>query len=154
MRIQYCFVFFGIFTLVAARILRAHDFHRLAEKARREQRLIMLLVSQVDCPYCHLIKEEVIRPMILGGDFKNEILIREIFMDEGERLIDFHGQETPAADFAHDYGVFVTPTLLFLGADGQELAKKMTGVNTIEMYYYYVDQSIRLALKKLRGKHS
>ncbi|BAO44795.1 conserved hypothetical protein [Thiolapillus brandeum] len=140
--------------MVAVKILRTHDFQRLAETARREQRLIMLLVSQVDCPYCHLIKEEVIRPMILGGDFREQILIREILMDEGERLVDFQGQETEAADFAHGYGVFVTPTLLFLGADGRELAKKMTGVNTIEMYYYYVDQSIREALKKLPGKHS
>ncbi len=114
----------------------------------------MLLVSQVDCPYCHLVKEEVIRPMIIGGDFQDEILIREMFMDEGEKIVDFQGKTVDAADFAHGYGVFVTPTLLFLGPDGRELSKQMTGVNTIEMYYYYVAQSIRTALNRLSGKSS
>ncbi|WP_456445482.1 thioredoxin family protein [Thiolapillus sp.] len=137
-----------------SRIIRVHDFHKLAEQARREQRLIMLLVSQADCPYCHLVKEEVIHPMILGGDFKDEILIREIFIDAGEKLIDFQGRDVEAADFAHGYGVYVTPTLLFLGPDGRELAKQMVGVNTIEMYYYYVAQSVRAALQKLPGRHS
>ncbi len=134
------------------KIFRTHDFQALANKARQERRIIMLLVSQVDCAYCHLIKEEIIRPMILGGDFKNEILIREMFMDEGETVIDFQGMRREAADFAHGYGVFVTPTLLFLDPDGKELAEQMVGVNTMEMYYYYVDQSIRAALKKQAGQ--
>ncbi|WP_457674853.1 thioredoxin family protein [Thiolapillus sp.] len=135
-----------------AEILRVQDFHVLGQQARSERRVIMLLVSQADCPYCHLVKEEVIRPMILGGDFRDEILIREMFMDEGEKVIDFRGREAEAADLAHGYGVFVTPTLLFLGPDGKELAKQMTGVNTIEMYYHYVAQSIRSALDRLSGK--
>jgi thioredoxin-related protein len=138
--------------LAEAKIIRTNNFHALAEKAIQEQRIIMLLVSQADCPYCHLVREEVIRPMILGGDFRNEILIREMFMDEGETVVDFQGASVDAADFAHGYGVFVTPTLLFLGPDGKELARQMVGVNTIEMYYYYVDQSIRTALKNLSGR--
>ncbi len=139
-------------TLSEIPIIRVRDFHALAQRARRERRVIMLLVSQTDCPYCHLLKEEVIRPMILGGDFRDEILIREMAMDEGEQIVDFQGKTKEAADFAHDYGVFVTPTLLFLGPDGRELAKQMTGVNTIEMYYYYVAQSIHRALNRLSGR--
>ncbi|WP_456380020.1 thioredoxin family protein [Thiolapillus sp.] len=133
-------------------IQRIHDFPAAARLASREGRVIMLLVSQEDCPYCHLIKEDVIRPMILGGDFKDEILIRELFIDEGEIIIDFQGMEREAADFAHDYGVFVTPTLLFLGADGGELVKKMVGINTVEMYWYYLSESIRSAIDGLKRK--
>ncbi len=141
-------------TLSEAEIIRVQDFQALAQRARRERRVIMLLVSQADCPYCHVIKEEVIRPMILGGDFRDDSLIREMFMDEGEKIVDFQGKTMDAADLAHGYGVFVTPTLLFLGPDGQELSKQMAGVNTIEMYYYYVAQSIRAALDRLSGKPS
>ncbi|WP_456416133.1 thioredoxin family protein [Thiolapillus sp.] len=133
-------------------IQRIHDFPATARLAKRERRVIMLLVSQEDCPYCHLIKEDVIRPMILGGDFKDEILIRELFINEGETIVDFQGMEREAADFAHGYGVFVTPTLLFLGADGNELVQKMVGINTVEMYWYYLSESIRGAIDELKRK--
>jgi len=133
-------------------IQRIQDFSAIAPLASRERRLIMLLVSQEDCPYCHLIKEEIIHPMILGGDFKDEILIRELFIDEGEKIADFQGSVQEAADFAHGYDVYVTPTLLFLDASGRELAKQMTGINTVEMYWYYLSESINGAVEKLRVK--
>ncbi len=135
-----------------ATIERIYDFSTAARLASREQRVIMLLVSQEDCPYCHLIKEDVIRPMILGGDFKDDILIRELFIDEGETIVDFRGMEREAADFAYGYDVYVTPTLLFLGADGRELVKKMVGINTVEMYWYYLSESIRGAIDRLNRK--
>ncbi|WP_456406274.1 thioredoxin family protein [Thiolapillus sp.] len=133
-------------------IQRIHDFSAVSKPAGRERRVIMLLVSQEDCPYCHLIKEEIIRPMILGEDFKNDILIGELFIDAGEMIVDFEGVEREAADFAHGYDVYVTPTLLFLDAGGRQLAKQMTGINTVEMYWYYLSESIRSAIGKLRGR--
>ena len=123
----------------------------LARLARDQKRVILLLVSQEDCPYCHLIKEEIVCPMILGGDFKDDILIRELFIDEGERIVDFQGMEREAADFAHGYGVYVTPTLLFLASDGKELENRMTGINTVEMYWYYLSEAIGAAIHKLKG---
>ncbi len=135
-----------------ATIERIYDFSTAARLASREQRVIMLLVSQEDCPYCHLIKEDVIRPMILGGDFKDDILIRELFIDEGETIVDFQGMEREAADFAYGYDVYVTPTLLFLEAGGHELVKKMVGINTVEMYWYYLSESLRGAIDRLNRK--
>jgi len=89
--------------------------------------------------------------MILGGDFKDQILIRELFIDAGETVVDFRGRKRTAADFMHDYQVSFTPTLLFLGMDGRELEKKMTGINTVEMYWYYLSESIQAAIRKLPG---
>ena len=59
-----------------------------------------------------------------------------------------------AAGFARRYGVFVTPTLLFLGPDGEELAEQMVGINTVEMYFHYVSESIQEGLKRLRRRIS
>jgi len=132
-------------------IERIHDFSRLSKLVSEHKRVILLLVSQEDCPYCHLIKEDIIRPMILGEDFKDDILIRELFIDEGESIVDFQGIEREAADFAHGYGVSVTPTLLFLAADGKELEKKMVGINTVEMYWYYLSEAIGSAIRKFKG---
>lgn len=134
------------------RVPRIEDFRQAGERARREGRLLVVLVSQHHCPYCEKIKAEIIRPMIRARDFADSILLGEIFIDEGERLVDFQGKRVPAADFAHGYGVFVTPTLLFLGPDGREAAKQMVGINTVEMYFYYVSESIREGLQRLKGR--
>ncbi|RTZ81122.1 MAG: hypothetical protein DSZ01_01245 [Gammaproteobacteria bacterium] len=133
---------------------RFGDFSRLGDRARREGRLLVVLVSQHDCPYCELIKAEIIRPMIKARDFADSILLGEIFIDEGEQVVDFQGNRVPAADFARRYGFFVTPTLLFLGPDGKELVKQMVGINTVEMYFHYVSQSIEEGLKLLQGQVS
>ncbi len=130
---------------------RFDDLVAVARRARKARRVLVVLVSQSDCPYCHLLKEEVLLPMVKGGDFADEILLGELFIDEGETVVDFRGRRRPAADFAHDYEVYVTPTLLFLDADGRELADKMVGVNTVEMYFYYLSEAIREAVARLRG---
>jgi len=133
---------------------RFDDFRKAAAVARRERRVLVVLVSQYDCPYCHRIKEEIIFPMVKAGDFAGEILLGELYIDEGETVVDFSGRRVSAADFVHRYDVYVTPTLLFLDAGGHELAEKMVGINTMEMYFYYLSEAIREAVAKLRGTPS
>jgi hypothetical protein len=53
-------------------------------------------------------------------------------------------------DFAYGYGVTLTPTLLFLGPDGEELASRRVGVGNMEYYHYLLDRGIEEALLKLR----
>ena len=126
------------------------DFAWDARTAKNEKRLIMLLVSQDHCPYCVLIKEEIIYPMIRGGDYRDEIMIREIFIDLDRKTRDFEGNSITAKEFADKYGADFTPTLLFLDASGKELVKRLVGINTVEMYFYYIDESIKKALQKMQ----
>ncbi len=131
-------------------IPRFHDLARLGERARHEGRLIVMMVARSDCPYCRLLEREVFRPMIKGRDFADQILLGELFIDPGETLVDFQGRRKAAEKFAKErYGVTLTPTVLFLGPDGRELAKRMVGVNTLEMYFYYLSETIRQALARL-----
>ncbi len=136
------------------RLERFDDFRALAARARRERRVLVVLISQRECAYCHKIKEEVLHPMVKAGDFANEILLGEVLIDAGETVADFSGRRVSAAHFAHRYGVYVTPTLLFLDPDGHQLVKKMVGINTLEMYFYYLSEAVREAVAKLRGRRS
>jgi len=111
----------------------------------------MLLVSQVYCPYCVLIKEEIIHPMIKGEDFAHQLLIRELVIDKAGAITGFDGKTIDARAFAKQHGANLTPTLLFLDEKGNELTDRMIGINTPEMYFYYVDQSIRKALVAMKG---
>lgn len=132
-------------------IPEATNFSVDGRQAAAEDRMIMLLISQVHCPYCMLIKEEIIHPMIRGKDYADRLLIRELFIDMEGIINDFDGKPVDAAAFAHQHGARLTPTLLFLDAKGNELTERMIGINTPEMYFYYVDQSIRKALSAMRN---
>jgi thioredoxin-related protein len=122
------------------------------ESARKARKAILLLVSQEECSYCIQIKREVIGPMIRSGDYEDRLLIRELLLDGVSTVIDFQGVARDSHNVAYDYQASVTPTLLFLDADGKELTAKMVGISTPDMYYYYVDQSIQEAIEALGSR--
>ena len=132
-------------------IPEVRDFALESQLAASQGRIIMLLVSQVHCPYCVLIKKDIIHPMIRGGDHADRLLIRELFIDRGDKIKDFDGKAISSMEFAKQHGASFTPTLLFLDPEGNELTERMIGINTPEMYFYYVDQSIRKALAALKS---
>ena len=111
------------------------------------QRLpILLLVSREHCPFCVQIKRDILGPMIKGEDYKGRLLIRELYIDLGTSVIDFSGAKISSADFAHKLGVSLTPTLLFLGTNGEELAERLVGISTPEMFFFYVDEAVKQAI--------
>jgi thioredoxin-related protein len=114
---------------------------------------MLLLVSQKHCPFCVLIKQDILAPMILAGDYRDELLIRELFIDLHTSVVDFNGTTRDSAEFAHAYGVNLTPTLLFLGPDGKELTKRIIGINTPEMFFFYVDAAIQEAIETLENRN-
>ena len=127
------------------------SFAATGKLADSEDRIIMLLVSQEHCPYCVLIKQDIIYPMIKGGDHGDRLLIRELFIDRGGKIEGFDGKFISSMEFARQHDATFTPTLLFLDPAGHELTQRMVGINTPEMYFYYVDQAIRQALLAMDG---
>ncbi len=130
-------------------LIKTVDLQADTRLAKSEHLPILLLVSQEDCPFCVLIKQEILQPMIISGDYNDKLLIRELYIDAGEQVIDLRGKQRDSAEVAHDYGVSLTPTMLFLGPDGTELADRMVGIQTVEMFSYYVDSAIDEAIEKL-----
>ena len=131
-------------------LTEARDMSADGKLARKDGMPILLLVSQLTCPYCEQIKREILHPMVVAGGYRGELLIRELYMDTHGRIRDFKGQYVDNGQFAHGYGVYLTPTLLFLGPDGRELTERMVGINTPEYYFYYVDQAIQSAIAALK----
>ncbi len=135
------------------RLQKTEDLAADARLAARQQIPILLLVSLEDCPFCIQIKQEILNPMVLSGDYDDRLLMREVFIDDGERLRDFQGKEVDGASFALRYDVMLTPTLLFLDPEGRQLVEKMVGIQTPEMYFLYVDAAIDEAVSALRKRH-
>jgi thioredoxin-related protein len=131
-------------------IKKAKDLSSLAEQARESKKIIMLEVSSSDCSYCRLLEEEIIKPMIRSGDYKDSVLIRQLETDSFYTIKDFTGDETTSAGLAQSYKVKLTPTLLFLDADGKEVSERIRGVYSLDFFGGYVDDALAKGLKIIR----
>lgn len=111
---------------------------------------ILLVFEGTYCSYCEVLEREIIKPMILSGEYTNKIIIRKVVIDSFESVQDFNGKAIDPADLASRYRVPATPTLVFVDAQGRELADKIVGINTIEMFGGRVDAAIDVSLERLR----
>jgi thioredoxin-related protein len=121
------------------------DFAALGDRARAGRMPIVLVVSRADCPYCELLKEEILQPMLISGDYDGRVLIRELLIDSALPLRDFDGQAIAPDALASRYRTRLTPTVLFLDHRGRELTERMIGINTVDFYGYYLDAAIDAA---------
>lgn len=132
------------------RIPVSRDFSKLAELAEARRIPILLMVSQDHCPFCELLKNEVLNPMVISGDYNDKVVMTELLIDVGDSVVDFKGNKVFPGKIAADYKTWVTPTILFLDHQGKEVQKRMLGVNTVEMYGFYLDESIDAALAAVK----
>ena len=126
------------------------NLQQISAQAKLKNLPILLVVSQHECPFCKLLKREVLNPMMVSGDYVDQAVIVELLMDDSENIINREGKSVYPGSIAADYHVWVTPTLLFIDHQGKEVEKRMLGVNTIEMYGYYLDESIKRARKAVK----
>ena len=125
------------------------DLAALGRVARRRRLPIVLLVSRSDCPYCTRLKDEVLNPMMKSREYDDQALLGELMLDSEEPLRGFQGGYVLRDDVASGFGTDLTPTLLFLAPDGSELAPRIVGINTLELFGFYVDRAIESARARL-----
>ena len=66
---------------LSASVSHAENFAALGDRARNGHMPILLVVSQEDCPYCELLKREILEPMLVSGEYDGRVLIRELLID-------------------------------------------------------------------------
>lgn len=103
---------------------------------------LLLAFSSRHCTYCDRVEQDFLVPMLISGDYEDRVLIRKLNIDAGVMVEDLHGEIRPARRIADEYAVDMTPTLLFLGPDGKELADRIVGLLTPDFYGGYIDRGI------------
>lgn len=112
---------------------------------------LVLIFSADHCPFCERLKENIIKPMLRSGDYDGRIILRVTEIDQYETIKGAKGEQIDPPDLAREYGVRVTPTVLLLGADGNEAAPRQLGINNEDYYGTYLDEAIETAAKKIRN---
>lgn len=116
-----------------------------AAVARGEPLVVMTTVA--GCPYCDLVRNHHLLPMLRQG------LVHAVQLDIRDRssnLQGFDGSMTTPAEQAKAWKARFAPTVLFLGAKGEELAERLVGVAVPDFYGEYLDARLQQARTRLR----
>jgi len=125
------------------------DLREEADLSRTHKLVIVLEFSSEDCVYCHKLETLFLLPMQRNADYDDKILLRSISLDDFNSVIDFDGRSIATSEFATRYAVSLTPTLLFLDADGNEISERLVGIWSEDFYGGFIDNRIDEALQRL-----
>jgi thioredoxin-related protein len=118
--------------------------------AKEKNLPLLVLFSLSHCPFCKLIKEDFLIPMIISGDYKDKIMIREMNIEENPDIIDFSGITKSSYVFAKEMEISLFPTMVFVDYQGCKLAQSIKGINTPSLFGGRIDDAIDEANKKIK----
>ena len=127
------------------------DLQAVGWEARQRQLPIMIMFSREGCPYCDVVREEFLKPMLRSGDYTDRVIMLEIHSDGYAPIRDFNGQMISADALAHRYQAGFAPTVVFLNHQGKELAERLIGITTLDFYGGFLDEAIEESLQRLRN---
>jgi thioredoxin-related protein len=130
----------------------AEDLAKSARISQQQGIPVVVFVSRDACPYCRTLRNSILEPMLAADKFEQRAMLLEVNLDRVDPLTGFDGQPTTARSFGEFYEAGITPTLLFLDADGLEIAKRRIGISNLDLYGFYMQESIDDALASIRSR--
>ena len=115
-----------------------------AAKAKSEP--LVVLISLRGCVYCELVRRSYLLPARLNDGLPAWQLD---VTDKTTPLIGFDGKTTTAFNQVKAWKTTFTPTVLFIGSEGQELAERLVGIAVPDFYGAYLEQRLATARKAL-----
>ena len=148
-RYLLCGLAFIALPAVAAELEPARDLQADAQTACASGRPLLLLFASHGCPYCRVVEEDYLIPMLRQPQSERPI-IRVVTIDDVGSLRDFSGKRVPITEFARQQGASLTPHIKLLGPEGKELAPGLVGLLTQDFYGGYLNAAIATATEKMR----
>lgn len=128
----------------------AYDFHALQQEMH-DKKLPLLLEFRADyCGFCRQLEAEHLTPMLNSGKYDSRILIRRFSLGNSQTITDFNGDKIDAEEFAFRHKASLTPTLVFLNAEGEEVAERLLGYNSPDFYGAYLENAIDTASRMIK----
>jgi len=138
-------LFVSVTVSAGSKVETVNDLRVLEEQASSFNLPVLLLFSAEECDYCEAIRSNYLEPMIRSGKYASSILFRQLYIEEFYYLRDRNGELVGGDQIALKYDVEVTPTILFIDADGNELAERIVGVSGADFFDKTLSTHISLA---------
>ena len=119
---------------------------QVAQSAKTQGQPLVLLISLPGCVYCELVRRSYLMPLLPEAGLQAWQLD---ITNRSASLMGFDGKPTTAAAQAQAWETRVTPTVLFLGSQGQELAERLVGIAVPDFYGAYLEQRLVVARRAL-----
>lgn len=117
-----------------------------AQAAAAQKEPLVLLVTLTGCPYCEVVRRNYLLPARRDQGLHAWQLN---ITDRSTPLVGFDGKTTTAAAQIAAWKAGFTPTVLFLGPAGQELAERLVGLASLDFYGAYLEDRLTTARKAL-----
>lgn len=137
--------------LWASLIAQVQNLASESRQAMAEDKVYLLYVSRLRCPYCAKLEKNVLLPMLNNKQYGKLVELRELSFEGGE-VVDFNNQSHLSIEIINQFAIPGTPTLLFLDNNGEELASRIVGYNSEDFYWYYFDKAIEAARTELLAR--
>ena len=117
---------------------------KAALAAKAQGHPLVLLISLPGCVYCELVRRSYLMPLLPETGLQ---AFQIDVSNQSTPLMSFDGKPTTAAAQAKAWKATFTPTVLFLGSQGQELAERLVGIAVPDFYGGYLEQRLFAARK-------
>jgi len=128
------------------------DLRVLKHQSESENLPVLLLMTAEDCSYCDAIRKHYLNPMMVSGQYASKILFRQLYIEDFSYLRNLQGELITGDSIALKYDVEVTPTILFINSDMQELGERIVGINSIDYFDKLLKTHISLARSHMLNK--
>ncbi len=115
----------------------------LARALKNKQPLIVM-VSLDGCVFCRQARQSHLSPLERAGT-----TIVQVDMRNSQPVLDFAGKLTTHDQLTRLWKVSITPTLLFFGPGGKEVAERMEGAYLPDFYGPYLEERMAQGRKAL-----
>ena len=115
-----------------------------AVSAKAKGEPLVVLISLPGCVYCELVR----RSYLVPGRLNDGLQAWQLNVNDNHApLTGFDKKPTTAALQARALKATFTPTVLFIGSLGQELAERLVGIAVPDFYGAYLEQRLTTARK-------
>jgi hypothetical protein len=115
----------------------------LARAIKNRQPLIVM-ASLEGCVFCRQARQSHLSPMHKAGT-----VIVQVDLRSKQPVLDFAGQLTTHDQLTRHWKITITPTLLFFGPGGKEVAERMEGAYLPDFYGPYLEERLATGRKSL-----
>lgn len=133
-------------------LVKIEDIRDTANLAHEKSLPILIMFGTDECPYCYMLKEDFLIPMLISGDYTDKVILREAHISAGNSIVDFSGKKISISEFSDRYNVTLFPTMILVDNTGLELVKKIIGITTPSLFGGTLDDSIDEALLLTKKK--